>query len=78
MIIIKDERKVQNDKKPIGVCESCKKEKVTRPVKVDGMMKTERGYYNICFDCFGSRIFWKKSSDGIVYQSPAKNFGESP
>ena len=41
----------------IGTCENCGKEKVkVRRIKAIGMFKEPRGFFNVCFECFGEQI----------------------
>lgn len=71
MIIEQDERTILRAGKNISLCVDCETEKVGRHVKVDGMLKTERGYYFICFECLKPRVFWRKNLGGRLFNSPA-------
>lgn len=72
MIIVEDERNSM-DSAAIGVCEECGKEKRARRVFVGSQMMggISRGSYLFCFDCSKPKIRWKKSSSGIIFESPA-------
>ena len=71
MIIIQDER--AKGMSHIGKCENCGQTVLCRKVKAyDVVHRGNRGYYLICFSCFGPRIFWKKNEGGIIYESPAE------
>jgi hypothetical protein len=41
------------DQYGVGVCENCKQLKQVRSIHVAGIFDEDRGYYKICFDCFG-------------------------
>jgi len=70
MLAITDER----DHGQMGVCENCKKEALGRHIEVFGWMRESRGFYFICFDCFGPRITWRpRGKHAKVYTSPVHN-----
>ena len=54
----------------LGICENCKREnvKIRRVHAISWMSKASRGWYKICFDCIGPRVFWKKG--GRTIESP--------
>ena len=53
----------------IGTCENCGRDNVkVRRVESFGMAKESRGFYNLCFDCVGPKVFWKKG--GRRMESP--------
>jgi len=68
----KKERVMQRDEYEtyyIGTCENCHKEKVKiRPIMAMGMFKEDRGWYQICFECFRPRVTW--SDKRGVFISP--------
>ena len=58
-----------------GVCENCKKTKSVRPVESFGHTRESRGWFNLCFDCFGPQIFWRENDKGRTMMSPASSKG---
>lgn len=52
-------------------CEHCGEEKEGRRIQVGGTMfskmEESRGYYFICFDCFGARVKWTHYSKGAIW-----------
>ena len=54
----------------IGTCENCGREdvKIRKVEAKSWLSKASRGFYNICFDCVGPRVFWKKG--GVTMESP--------
>jgi hypothetical protein len=59
---------------PQGVCEECGATAPIRKVEVraSAFGGGGRGWYNICFACFGPRVFWRRNeTDSTVYESPA-------
>ena len=54
----------------IGTCENCKREGVkVRPVEeVSWLSKASRGWWNICFECFGPTVTW--SNKRGTFHSP--------
>ena len=61
----------------IGTCENCHKEKVmVRPIMaLDRFEGQNRGYYQICFECFKPRV--KTKIHGKTVESPTLNFSVS-
>lgn len=57
----------------VGVCENCLQEKPARRVEAFGMVRESRGWYILCFDCFGPQMWWRENSGGKVWMSPASN-----
>ena len=55
----------------IGTCENCHKENVkVRKIEAYGMFgSANRGFYNICFECFKPRVKFR-GRDGRNYESP--------
>jgi hypothetical protein len=70
MIIIEDERRTCWG----GFCDNCKQEKIAvRRVKaLDIFTRQYRGFFTLCLDCFGPRIFWKNSPGGQIKFSPVE------
>jgi len=53
----------------IGTCENCGRQNVkVRRIEAVGMFREKRGYFNICFECFGARTY-TKTKDGRVVES---------
>jgi len=54
----------------IGTCENCEREgvKIRRVEATSWLSRASRGWHNICFDCIGPRVFWKKG--GRTIESP--------
>lgn len=68
MIIVKDER-VENK---IQKCEQCGEIAQGRSIEaIDRIHGEGRGWWFLCFECFGPQIHWKKSEGGMLYKSPA-------
>ena len=68
MIIVKDERVDCQ----IGCCEQCGILSKGRKVKATGLFGESRGYFFLCFNCFGPRIHWKYTPNSTrVYSTPA-------
>jgi len=67
--VIDDDR----DHARIGTCENCDQSNVlVRPVQEVGWCQESRGYRQICFDCFRSRIRWRpRGEHAAIYTSPA-------
>jgi hypothetical protein len=61
----------------VGVCENCKQSKPVRPVESFGHTGESRGWYNLCFSCFGPQVFWRENSNGLAMMSPASNNASS-
>ena len=63
--------KEENETGYPGTCENCHRENVmVRKVKAYGMFgSADRGFYNICFECFKLRVKFK-GSDGRIYSAP--------
>ena len=60
----------------VGTCENCKREHVKiRPIEAMGMFKEPRGWYQICFDCFGPRVKWSDKTG--TYFSPTDKISEA-
>ncbi len=57
MIILEDERK----EKTIDICTNCKEVKRGRQIEAFGWVLESRGFYFVCFSCFGPRIRWQKT-----------------
>ena len=56
-----------------GICENCERETKVRRVEAYSMFamasrESSRGFYNLCYKCFGPRIIWSKG--GKEYRSP--------
>jgi len=68
MIIIEDERNI----KTTGKREECHTIAIVRSVKTVGWSGEGRGYFQLCFHCFGLRIFWQDREGGQVFESPAE------
>lgn len=70
MIILTDER---NDAQ-VGTCENCGKSASGRFVESFGHGRgSNRGFYFICFECFGPRIKWTdRGMNKKHYWSPIK------
>ena len=52
-----------------GICENCNNETWVRRIEAtDVMHGKSRGFYNICFKCFGPQILWRKG--GMKISSP--------
>jgi len=66
MQIIKDER---TENYPVGTCENCQQEKPVRKVQAVGMYQEPRGWFSMCFACFGPRLLWR-AGKGMVMSSP--------
>jgi len=61
----------------IGTCKNCLRDnvKIRRVRAISWLSKANRGWYNICFDCVGPKVFWKKG--GRTIESPT-NYIETP
>ena len=71
MIVIKRE---DRDTGALGVCDECGLPTRTRKVEVKASAfgGAGRGWYDLCFDCFRPRIFWRRDeTDKTIYESPA-------
>jgi len=67
MIIVDDDRKSAS----LGVCENCQRDDVlVRHVESVGWSGESRGFYSICFECFGARLTWRLRESGRMYMSP--------
>lgn len=57
----------------VGVCENCECKAPGRRVEaVDFITRQGRGWYNLCYKCFGPRVFWRKSAKSSqIFESPA-------
>lgn len=52
-----------------GVCENCNKETWVRRIEsFDRFHRGSRGFFNLCYKCFGPRILWRKG--GLEMKSP--------
>jgi len=60
----------------ISICDNCGERKPGRPVEgKDTFTMTSRGWWFLCYDCFGPRVFWRASWNSTkVYESPAKQY----
>ena len=68
LIVIKRE---DPDACGVGTCANCGEKKPVRPVEEFGWIAREsRGWHQICFDCWGPHVFWKKGEAGQQYVSP--------
>lgn len=56
----------------VGVCENCHANKPVRPVEAVGWAKESRGWFNLCFDCFGPQVWWRERTGSQVWMSPAR------
>jgi hypothetical protein len=68
MIITEDERTITS----VGKCENCNRTTIVRRVKTIGWSGEGRGWFDICFACFGPRVFWKERENGPIFESPAE------
>lgn len=67
MTILEDER----ESKQIDTCENCGNIRNGREVQAVGFSQESRGYYFLCFLCFGPRIKWLAPGRyGKTYWSP--------
>ena len=66
MNIISDERNITT----VGMCEQCHKEKCGRRVQSFGYSQESRGWFFLCFDCFGPRIFWRENANSREMCTP--------
>ena len=72
LIIIKQE---SPETSGVGTCANCGKLVPVRPVEELGFIAREsRGWHQICYDCFGPRIFWKRGEMGQTYESPVRAY----
>lgn len=72
MIIVKNEADGTGS---MGICENCARETLVRKVEVkkSAFGGAGRGWYSLCCECFGHRVFWRKSEhDLTVYESPSR------
>lgn len=65
-------KKEDPEKSGIGICENCENEASVRRVEaVDFITRKGRGWFNFCYECFGPRIFWRKTyKSPQVFESP--------
>lgn len=57
----------------IGRCENCGRSGVrVRSVQAVGWLRESRGFYRVCFDCFGPCVWWQKGAGGTTYESPVR------
>jgi hypothetical protein len=70
MIVIRDER----DEGDPGTCANCGERKDrTRPVEEFSWLSgASRGFRQICFCCFGPRVFWRANAGGRLYETPVR------
>lgn len=43
-----------------GICENCKKETWIRRVEAVGHGGQKRGWYKMCYKCYGPQILWRQ------------------
>ena len=58
----------------VTVCENCGKETPGRRIEaIDTFHRGGRGWFFLCYECFGPRVFWRTSwNSSKVYESPVR------
>ncbi len=73
MNIISDERDITT----VSMCEQCHVEKCGREVQSFGYSQESRGWFFLCFDCFGPRIFWRENENSREMYTPISAISKS-